>query len=525
MARTLLTILLSFFASMGCLAAEPAPQPKLQKLLIADSEQAVLNAELESTTTSVGVSGVPLLQTLEFDKIITPFLGQPISNELINQIAQRIHTYIKSKDRLILNVQVPKQDISKGVLRIVARLGQYHNLVFQGNRWFSSKLLAAKLGVKPGDEVLLSTLDEGLAWSNKNPFRQVQVRINDLQNNDPGKADLIVSVAEHIPLRAIFSYSNSGVKLLGQNQYSAVVQYGNAWGLDHFVSYQYTTSDKPDIFKAHSIDYRVPLPWRHYVQLTAGYARVSPTFASGYFTQKGESLITELKYIVPVQVKGIDLEFSAGVNFKESNNNLEFGGTQVLSTKNDIAQAFVSGSVMRKDKQGAWFASTTLYLSPGSFNSRNTAKSYEQARVLAQPRYMYGVLMLQRLNTLPLGMQIVNTGTLQRASTNLLGSEQMTIGGAGSVRGYEERLLSGDQGFQFTSELQGPQWSLPLVFVQNYKETAYMRLLAFVDYAHVSYKTRIAADYATEALYSSAWDSAARSAIDSASQESTDGSC
>ena len=50
----------------------------------------------------------------------------------------------------------------------------------------------------------------------------------------------------------------------------------------------------------------------------------------------------------------------------------------------------------------------------------------------------------------------------QLASTNLLGSEQFSIGGVSSVRGYRERIYSGDTGMMFTEELQHRGPSIPL---------------------------------------------------------------
>jgi len=44
----------------------------------------------------------------------------------------------------------------------------------------------------------------------------------------------------------------------------------------------------------------------------------------------------------------------------------------------------------------------------------------------------------------------------------LIPNEEFSIGGSGSVRGYKERILSGDQGFQLNNEIQKFLPAIPL---------------------------------------------------------------
>jgi hypothetical protein len=66
---------------------------------------------------------------------------------------------------------------------------------------------------------------------------------------------------------------------MGQNHYTASLQFGNLWGLDHQGSYQFTTTDQSRLYQAHSGDYRVPLPWHHYCNLPAPIPSRSPPLA------------------------------------------------------------------------------------------------------------------------------------------------------------------------------------------------------------------------------------------------------
>jgi len=75
--------------------------------------------------------------------------------------------------------------------------------------------------------------------------------------------------------------------------------------------------------------------------------------------------------------------------------------------------------------------------------------------------------------------------TGQYSSTNLLASEQLGFGGYGSVRGYPERILRGDNGVVFNLELFSPEYHpASSYFKWGWLNNDTLRFLVFFDYAH-----------------------------------------
>ncbi len=497
-------------AAEGVAATEPAAAPvyPFKRLLIADSQTKAAALKSPPGTGSVFAQDVPLLATKEFAEAIKPYLGQPITIEMVKKLATDVLNYLRSHDRFSAGIVVPSpQDITAGEVRLAVVLGRFKQVQFRGNRWFSSAQLESSLGLKPGDEVRLSTLEEAVNWTNANPFRRVKVVVNDLQN-EPGLADLVVEVQERIPFRAAVSYDNTGNELLGLNRYSASMQFGNVWGLGHQASYQYTTTDDPRLYQVHSGDYRLPLPWHHYLELSAAYSLAQPTFNNGIFALRGQNFVTNLRYIAPVEHGAFSMEFSGGIDFKQANNNFEWAGTVVpqLTTKNDIFQLSLGATVVRRDAHGAWAIGANVSLSPGHIDMRNSDATFASARPngyvlvydadgnplgyepVGQSHYAYGTLNVQRLTKLPADFQVISHGQLQISSANLLGSEQMSIGGQGTVRGYDERISSGDQGYLLSHELQSPEWQTVLSLHGRPLGVMQTRLAAFWDFGKTGYK-------------------------------------
>jgi hemolysin activation/secretion protein len=80
------------------------------------------------------------------------------------------------------------------------------------------------------------------------------------------------------------------------------------------------------------------------------------------------------------------------------------------------------------------------------------------------------------------------------ATANVPGSEQLSIGGSSTVRGFDERIYTGDQGFVFSNDLQMPAFRKSLPFLAKNRAPLETRFIAFYDAAQVFYKHRDAND-------------------------------
>jgi hemolysin activation/secretion protein len=69
------------------------------------------------------------------------------------------------------------------------------------------------------------------------------------------------------------------------------------------------------------------------------------------------------------------------------------------------------------------------------------------------------------------------------ANGNLLPSEQLTIGGGSSVRGFRENVFAGDQAFVFTADLLMPTWKQQVPYFSKRRGPLETRFLVFYDAA------------------------------------------
>ncbi len=425
----------------------------LRQIIITDSLEAAQPLNFVPTGGFLVISS-PTYATLDkadFLQRLQAGENRPINDRLLAAIAQVVENFLRQSGFALASALIPPQNIAGGAVRVVVLPGKIRHIKFEGNRWFSESLLSEKLRLERGGVVRVPELEKALASANNSPFRRIKLHVEPVAGT--GEADLLFGVQDRFPLRFTASYENTGNEILGLDRYSGAVTYANLWGLEHQLTYQQAFSHSTSLFRVHAFDYRAPLPRRHVLSFSGSYARVNPTFFSGLFTQLGKSINADVKYIIPVRLKGWEGEITSSVSFKQSNNNLEFGGAPALGSTQDLLAASVSAGGVRSDKRGRWIVTATLTGSPGTFNSRSEEEDFGDVRTGARPQFLFANFWAQRVTALTPRLTSVARVSVQLAGTNLVPSEQFSAGGAGSVRGYEERFLSGDGGYLATHEL------------------------------------------------------------------------
>ena len=93
----------------------------------------------------------------------------------------------------------------------------------------------------------------------------------------------------------------------------------------------------------------------------------------------------------------------------------------------------------------------------------------------------YGHLRLERIWYLPAEVTLVNRVVGQIATSRLQSTEQLLLGGQGSVRGYDDRLTAHDEGLQVNVELRSPDFMIGRIGEGDRFENR-LQFLVFYDF-------------------------------------------
>ena len=461
----------------------------LRGVVLLPSDKNVLVTGL-SGVSGLDVRGVDVPKPDALAERLTNYFGKPFTTVDLQNLTREIVLHYRAEGRPVVDVVVPAQDITSGVLQLVIIEGRLGKVSARGNRYFSERSLVSKIRTKPGDLLRQSPLLQDLDWINQNPFRRVDLVYT--PSLDVGKTDLVLETKDRLPLRVFTGIENTGTKSTGEELLLAGFNWGNAFWLDHTFSYQYSTTTDFESLRGHSFVYDAPLPWRHTLHLLGLYVEtaVDDQLEALTLDSGGESMQGSVGYEVPLpRIGKYKHSATLGFDFKQTNNNLEFGGIRVFDVTTDILQFSLRYSAELRDKYGTTALTATGVYSPGDLTGNNSDEIFQQARALSEADYYYGTLKLERLTTLPWDFSIYTAARGQLASGNLLASEQLGLGGYGSVRGYDNFSVRGDEGVVGNVELRSP--SFPIMGLLNKQIKDRLQLIAFYDYGVVSSKEKL----------------------------------
>ena len=395
--------------------------------------------------------------------IRSDFVNKTFDQEAVREICRRtLHFYFRHERPLVF-VQPVSIDYEHGILKVAVVEATLDRKVSTGAKWFSPKLLLASLRAKAGRHLNRMGLLNDVAILNQNPFMQNQAVLQ--RGATPGTTTLDLRTSDVFPLRGFLSIDNTGSQQTGPWRWSAGANWGNAFFLGGQLSYQYSAPFAyPNAQPVQSLSYSTPLPWKHLFAFYGSYSSTDVTISSGTggdLNYSGYLAQLSPRYTMPVgKMYGKLIQnFVLGADWKSSNLYFVQGGDQVPSNQTDVIQAAFGYQVQRKDKLGQTSLSSDFYWAPGNLDARNTTQTFQYVDPRTQPNYLYTTLRLRRDTDLPLGCSLIALFTGQLASTSLPSTEQLSIGGYGSVRGYPQQILFGDQGFFFNMELRSPGWS------------------------------------------------------------------
>lgn len=299
-------------------------------------------------------------------------------------------------------------------------------------------------------------MQEDIDWINRNPFRNATLAAEPGSTHDSTR--LFLRVRERRPFRVFAGMDNTSTESTDEQRIFAGFNWGNTFGRGDQLSYQYRADPSRKHSTTHSGSYLGDLPWRHWIALSGAWSETTPDLGPT-FAQKGESWQVGAQYHVPLSSISMDQavlrqDFFVGLDFKYSNNNLEFATIPAMDNKTDVAQATFGYSLNREGANSSSYISPQLVLSPGRLSKYNTDEAFDGSRFGANARYVY--FKLDAEQRLPAGFRWDVRGNTQYSKAPLLGSEQIAGSGSYAVRGYPESQAFGDKGVVLRNELHLP---------------------------------------------------------------------
>lgn len=371
---------------------------------------------------------------------------------------------------------VPAQTLQtpQSLVRIQVVEGKLQHIELQGNRHFSRENILASLpGLQAGRTPQLREIDAQIQMANESPAKTVQVLLQ--PGTEPGAVNASISVAEQPLQRWSARLDNTGSASTGRWRTALAWQHGDVGGQDQVANAEVQISpEHPSELTVASAVYRVPLYARaQALDLYAAWYQVqaaqTATVAGNLdFAGKGHVLGMRLSDYL-ARRGSTDQRLVLGLEEREYDNNCNIEGLPAGACGTAGASVSVQPLSLQYTAQSAGRSTRNLSLGL-SYNlalggGRGGANDVQAVRPGGRLHYsvMHGSAQVGGPLLDDGSAAASGTGTVslraawQGSPDALIPGEQFGLGGAQSVRGYEERELSGDTGVQGSLEFRSAE--------------------------------------------------------------------
>jgi hemolysin activation/secretion protein len=477
----------------------------------------------------VVVKGPNFLRRPGFTKMLKRHLGAPLTGRALTQIQVEIKDYCQAHDHLVVDVISQQQEVLEGTIQIAVIEAKIGHITVEnpGRKWFPDSVITNNVRLKPGQSVLESRFNSDLNWLNQDVNQNLgydgfNSRFLDVSGSfhqgNLGETDVKYEAVDRLPLRGFVGVDDAGIAIIGTDRLFVGADAANPYWLGNRLTYQYTTDVDFDKFSQNSGTIVFPLPWRHEITIFGTYADLNPDFSVinpslSNLKEKGFFWQVSPRYTIPLPpTRNYTHEITAGFDFKRTDTPLLFessGVGGILSTNQiDVAQFSVAYSGRLYDhlfgRLGMTAWSIQGFYSPGGIGENNNNESFNAFQQGATADYVYGRVEIRRTTDLGRGVTWFTRATGQLSDARLVATEAYSLGGWDTVRGYDQTIVSGDNGWLFVNELRTRPFALfgNLHGKGDYDPTQnwasirggklhgmdWMQLLVFCDYGGVYYR-------------------------------------
>jgi hemolysin activation/secretion protein len=440
-----------------------------------------------------------LLSPDEVGRIVEPYTGKNKDFADIQRALEALEQVFRDRGYGVVQVLLPEQDITRGVVRFHVLQPKVGKVVIEGNTHFDAANIRHSLpSVKEGETPNSKDIARNLQITAEHPVKQTNVLLKSGASDE--QVDINIKVTDDKPWRGFLILDNTGTTDTGNYRLGIGFQHSNVFNSDHVFTAQYVTSPTElDQVSVYGVGYRIPFyGLNSSLELIAGYSDVDSGTVQGLFNVSGKGSIGSARwnYYLP---KSADYEHRVafGLDYRAFENQVLFEGTSIVPDVTVHPASLSYSGLWRGTASELSFYASGAKNIPGGKNGDDAA--FQASRPGASADYSvfrYGFNYVRQFQNewqtrLGFGGQYTRDP--------LVSGEQFGIGGPDSVRGYDLRELANDRGMAAQLELYTPDFARNVGLSDSYK----LRLLGFFDYGSVS-RVDPLPDETTEAAIKSA---------------------
>jgi hemolysin activation/secretion protein len=405
------------------------------------------------------VEGNTLVSSEELARRVAPFVGEKKSFADVQLAQDALQAAYRDDGWGAVQVILPEQELVEGVIRFRVIEGKLGKVDIRATPFHDAENVRGSLpSLKPGQTPSLLHLSQDLSIANENPSKRTTVTLRAGERED--EVDAVATLEDSKPLKYYVTLDNSGDKQTGESRMGVGFQHANLWNRDHVLTAQYLTSpENVDDVTILGLGYHIPLYGRNAsMDFLLGYSDVDSGTVQNLFNVTGKGYLALARYNMYLKRlgEGYEQRLSFGLDYRAYESEVVLTGTSgslVPDYTVHPASLTYSGIWRGADSNANVYASVMQNLPGGNDGSEEDfAGNNFGGRFGATDDYNLVRFGGQISTAFGEGYQARALINAQYTGDALVAAEQFGLGGIDSVRGFRQRIIANDRGYQGSLE-------------------------------------------------------------------------
>lgn len=422
------------------------------------------------------VVGVRHLPRDEVDLAVYPYLGPDRTEEDVELARAALEQRYHRAGYQTVAVEVPQQDASSGIVVLSVLEMPVGRLTVKGSRFHDiEKIKRRARSLQEGEVPNFGDVEKDVIALNRRADLRVTPEFK--PGALPGTVDVELVVEDSFPLHGSVELNNRYSENTTPLRLDASIRYDNLWQLGHTMGFAFQVAPQDvDDALVYSAYYLAPLPRFETVSLMLQAIRQNSDVSTlGGSASAGNGEIYGGRIIFELPPKpGLFHTLSLGLDYKHFEQSLSFDNLLIDSSPVSYWPFIASYS-------GFWAGKSNRFTLDASANWHlrgmgSGEVEFDNRRYEANGNYFYVRGLASYEHDLWQDFRVKATLQGQATANALVDSEQFSVGGLNTVRGYLESQVVGDSAVTGSLEMRSPsllRWTK--------KEEHELRLLAFLD--------------------------------------------
>ncbi len=453
---------------------------------------------VEFKLNEITFDGNHVFTTEELTQAVHQYIGLVIAVDDLAKIVDTVTSYYVERGYILSRAYLPQQSIKDGKVVIAIVEGRLGAIYVKGNQRYKADLIRRVMDlIRKDDAVTTAGLERSLLLLNDYPGLSVKATL--VRGQEPGTTDIVIDVTEAKWWMVGLDYNNFGSEFVSPHRIGVSgtllnpFGYGDKFGLRYMGGLLNTSEDEGPLWYLRA-DYDFPV--------------------NRYGTRVGVAL-SRLNYDLGKELRILQIEGNSDLASVWATHPLIRGrhlslwldgGIDIKRVQNKMFEKSLYEEDLQNLRLGSHMEWIDGYLGQNLVTvtiTKGLSDDTIGSRLYAQANFLKGEASYQRLQLLPYKMTGVFSLSGQYSGDRLPTSEEFSVGGAGSVRGWATGDYSGDHGVVSTLEVRYPlvdgnlNWQAP----SGSRGDWGLDLALFTDYGRVWVKDPLAAELSDATLW------------------------